>query len=292
MHRYQDDLSAGAQAVTPILENSADVVTLLFHGGVARLTLNRPEHGNAIDQNLARALRDKVGELSVNPDVGAVLLTGAGRRFCVGGDLKAFAAEGENASAYVRELIADFSAALLGLTQLPVPVIAAVQSAAAGAGVGLALAADIVLAADDAKFVMAYTNAGVTPDGGTSWILPRLVGLQRALDLTLRNQPLTAAEAHALGLVAELCAPSDLLRRAAAVAAQLSDGPTGAYAEAKRLLRSATLHSLPSQLEAEGQSVVAAFATPDGQEGARAFTERRAPDFRRPTTSSAPRRAR
>jgi len=258
------------------------VVQLHVNEGIAHVTLARPERANAIDHTLARDLRAAVSEIHDRPDIRAVLLTGMGEKFCVGGDLKDFATEGGNAPKYVRGIIEDLHAAIMLLTSAPAPVVAAVQGAAAGAGLGLALAADIVIAASDARFVMAYTKAGVTPDGGTSWILPRLVGLHRALDLTLRNRVLTAAEAHALGLVAEVCKPKALETRANAIAVELANGPTAAFAEAKRLLRQSFHNDLSAQLHAEGEAVVGAFVTPDGQEGARAFSERREPVFRGP----------
>lgn len=254
-------------------------VTLQVQDGIARLTLNRASSSNAIDLDLARAFRHVVAELSERNDVRAVIVSGRGKTFCVGGDLKSFAAEGPNAPAYVHNIIENFHAGLLQLVNMPAPVIAAVQGAAAGAGLGLALAADIVVAADDARFVMAYTNAGVTPDGGAIWILFRLIGLHRALDLTLRNRVLSAQEAHHLGLVAELCAPSTLNARVSEIASVLAQGPTNAFAQAKRLLRQSFHTDLHTQLEAEGQTVVASFATADGQEGARAFSERRPPVF-------------
>lgn len=253
--------------------------TLAVQAGIARLTLNRPDSANAINIDLARAFRHVVAELSERTDVRAVVLGGRGKTFCVGGDLKSFAAEGPNAPAYVHNIIENFHAGLLQLINVPAPVIASVQGAAAGAGLGLALAADIVVAADDAKFVMAYTNAGVTPDGGTTWILPRLIGLHRALDLTLRNRVLSAQEALQLGLVTEVCSAAQLNARVNEIAESMAQGPTNAFAQAKRLLRQSFHTDLHTQLDAEGQTVVASFATADGQEGARAFSERRPPKF-------------
>jgi 2-(1,2-epoxy-1,2-dihydrophenyl)acetyl-CoA isomerase len=253
--------------------------TLRVQSGIARLTLNRPSASNAINDELARAFRHVVAELSERTDVRAVVLAGQGKTFCVGGDLKSVAAEGTNAPAYVHHIIENFHAGLLQLVNLPAPVVASVQGAAAGAGLGLALAADIVVAAEDAKFVMAYTNAGVTPDGGTTWILPRLIGLHRALDLTLRNRVLSAQEALQLGIITEVCPEAQLNARVSEIAASLADGPTNAFAQAKRLLRQSFHTDLHTQLDAEGQTVVASFATADGQEGARAFSERREPEF-------------
>jgi len=253
--------------------------TLRVQGGIARLTLNRPSHANAINDELARSFRHVVAELSERTDVRAVILSGQGKTFCVGGDLKSFAAEGPNAPSYVHNIIENFHAGLLQLINLPAPVVASVQGAAAGAGLGLALAADIVVAADSAKFVMAYTNAGVTPDGGTTWILPRLIGLHRALDLTFRNRVLSAHEALQLGLITEVCPEAELTARVNEIAEGLAKGPTHAFAQAKRLLRQSFHTDLHTQLEAEGQTVVASFATADGQEGARAFSEHRPPSF-------------
>lgn len=255
-------------------------VLVARRGAVAWLTLNRPASGNAIDAPLARAFREAIEDLDADSSVRALVLAGSGRLFCVGGDLTSFAGEGRQAAAYVEGLIADLHAALERLAAFRAPVIAAVQGAAAGAGLGLALAADIVIAEDGARFVMAYTAAGLTPDGGTSWALTRAVGLRRALALTLMNRTVEAAEALNLGLVTEVAGEGELTARVSDLAERLASGPTSAFVEARRLIRSAADAGYAGQLEAEAASIVAAFRTADGMEGVRAFAERRPATFR------------
>jgi 2-(1,2-epoxy-1,2-dihydrophenyl)acetyl-CoA isomerase len=254
-------------------------VRLTHEAGLAIITLNRPERANAVDAGMARALRGATERLSGEMGVRAVLLRAEGKMFCAGGDLVAFAAEGAGAPAYVAGVVRDLHAALEALRGLPAPVVAAVHGAAAGAGFGLAMAADIVIVGEDARFLMAYTKAGVTPDGGTSWILPRLVGLRRALDLTFRNTPVNAREALALGLVSEVVGVGALEARALQVARELASGPTAAFAGAKRLLYASLDRTYPEQLHAESECVIAAFDQRDGQEGVRAFADKRAPIF-------------
>lgn len=247
--------------------------------GVAWLTLNRPDAANTIDAPMASALHAAIAELNTDKRVRALVLGGSGKMFCAGGDLQRFAKEGEAAPAYIEALIADFHASLLLLEDFRAPVIAAVHGAAAGAGMGLALTADIVIAAQSSRFVMAYTRAGLTPDGGTSWILPHLVGLRRALELTLLNRTLNAEEALAYGMITEVIPDHALHGRVSALAAELAHGPTGAYVSARRLLRHAHHVDYATHLDAEAAAIVASFETKDGLEGVRAFRDRRTPSF-------------
>ena len=248
-------------------------------GAVARLVLNRPAAANSIDAALAGAFRAAVAQLDADESVRALVLCGAGKMFCAGGDLVSFAGEGRRASAYVRGLIGDLHAGLKTLSSFHAPIIASVHGAAAGAGLGLAMAADIVLAAASSRFVMAYTRAGLTPDGGTSWLLPRTIGLRQALRLTLTNPTVTAKEALDLGLVSEIVADEALGERTAELARSLAEGPTAAYAAARRLLRGSTHIDYAAQLEREAEAIVGAFATEDGLEGVSAFSEHRPPVF-------------
>jgi 2-(1,2-epoxy-1,2-dihydrophenyl)acetyl-CoA isomerase len=248
-------------------------------GPVAILTLNRPASGNAIDAPLATALRAALSGLHDDRSVRALVLQGAGKMFCAGGDLASFAQEARGAARYVDGLIQDLHAALQLLETFPAPVISAVHGAAAGAGLGLALAVDLVIAGEGSRFVMAYTRSGLTPDGGTSWILPRLVGLRRALELTLLNRTLSGAEALGLGLVNEVVADDATVGRALALAQELAVGPTAAFVTARRLLRGALQADYATHLASEARSIVASFGTEDGLEGVRAFHERRRPSF-------------
>jgi 2-(1,2-epoxy-1,2-dihydrophenyl)acetyl-CoA isomerase len=249
-------------------------------GAVAWLTLNRPGSANTIDVPLARAFREAIETLDADPAVRVLVLAGAGKMFCAGGDLTRFAHEAEDAASYVEGLICDLHAALKRLSTFHAPVIAAVHGAAAGAGLGLALAADLVVVEEGSRFVMAYTAAGLTPDGGSSWALTRAVGHRRALALTLLNRPVEAAEALELGLATEVVPKGRLQARVSALAETLAAGPTGAFVEARRLIRGAGHAGYSDQLDAEAFSIVTAFRTPDGQEGVRAFAERRPPAFR------------
>ena len=246
--------------------------------GVGRLTLARPEQGNAIDLAMAEALAEVTAAWSVDPAVRCVLLRGEGRTFCVGGDLKAFSAR-PHLPTHLLEVTDPFHAAVSRLARMDAPVVAAVHGSAAGGGLSLALAADLVVAAASARFVVAYTAIGLTPDGSGSWSLPRLVGLRRALELTLTNRPLTAAEALAEGLITRVVPDEDLGAEAEALAASLAAGPTGALGGAKRLLRASLGHDLEAQLALEARSLAAAAGTDDAREGIAAFLEKRAARF-------------
>jgi 2-(1,2-epoxy-1,2-dihydrophenyl)acetyl-CoA isomerase len=246
--------------------------------GVARLTLDRPERGNAIDLTLARELSEVLQRWSVDRRVRAVLLTGAGSSFCVGGDLKSFAGQAD-LPLHLTEVTTHLHAALSQLMALDAPVVAAVQGSAAGAGLSLAAAADIVLAGASSRFVMAYTAIGLTPDGSASWTLPRVVGLRRALELALANRHLDAEEAVAAGLATRVVADAALPEEALAVASRLAAGPTGALGATKRLLRGSLGHDLEAQLALEARSLATAAGTADGREGITAFLEKRPPTF-------------
>lgn len=262
-------------------EPSTDDAPILLRrsGSVAWLTFNRPHVANAIDAPLAAAFRETIAELNQDRDVRALVLCGAGKAFCAGGDLKRFAQEADGAPHYIERLIHDFHIGLETLADFHAPVVAAVNGAAAGAGLGLALSADIVIAGEGSRFVMAYTRAGLTPDGGTSWILPHLVGLRRALELTLMNRPLSASEAMDFGMISEVVPDADVEQRAGSIADSFATGPTAAFATARRLLRQALRSDYACHLKAEAESIVGSFRTDDGQEGVRAFRDRRAPVF-------------
>lgn len=248
-------------------------------GGVARVTLNRPQAGNSMDLQFGRDLL-AAAERCRDPAVRVVILTGAGKAFCFGGDLGGMAAlEGEARRAYLLELTRNLHAAVACFVSLPAPVIAVVNGAAAGAGVGLVAMADLALAAESAKFSLAYTGVGLTPDGSTSYFLPRLVGSKRAMELVLTNRPLSATEAVEWGLVNRAVPDALLAEEAAALADKLAAGPQAAYAEAKRLLRSTQL--LPDQLDDEGRTISAQAITTEGCEGIAAFLAKRKPSFPR-----------
>jgi 2-(1,2-epoxy-1,2-dihydrophenyl)acetyl-CoA isomerase len=249
-------------------------VSVSVRSGVAHVRLNRGDQGNAIDLALARSLLDAARRCQAG-DVRAVLLTAAGRSFCVGGDLREFAAA-PDLRAHLLEVTDALHGALRIFTTLDAPVVAAVHGAVAGAGLGLAGAADVVVAAEDATFVAAYTGIGYSPDAGVTWSLPRLVGPATALDLLLTDRRLSAAEAQAAGLVSRVVA--DAPRVAADLAARLAGGATGAFGTTKRLVRRSA--SFDDQLDAEAEALAGAAVSPDGREGVRAFLAKRPPRYR------------
>ena len=258
-----------------------DTIDYRVEEGVARLVLNRPDAGNAVDLALARDLMHATIACSEDRAVRAVLLTGAGKNFCVGGDLRAFAKE-EPLPNHLKEVTTYLHAAVSRLARLDAPVIAAVQGSAAGAGMSLAIAADVVIVAESARFVLAYTRVGLSPDGSGSFSLPRLVGLRMALDLALTNRAVRADEAVASGLATRAVPDDQLLVEASRVARQLASGPTAALGAAKRLMRESLDNTLETQLEMETRELCANAARPEAREGIGAFLEKREPDFSPP----------
>jgi len=244
-------------------------------GAVLTITLNRPDVLNAFNAELHRgfaaALRD-----ARDGGVRAVVITGAGRGFCVGQDLTEFR-EVDDVAAHLR---ATYHRNVLAIRALEKPVIAAVNGAAAGAGMSLACACDLRIAADSATFVPAFINIGLIPDSGGSYFVTRILGPARAFEWLASGKRLTAAEAHAWGLVSEVTEAAARPARAAEVGAQLADLPTRGVGMTKRLLDHAVTASLEDQLEREAQLQAAATRTEDFKEGVAAFLEKRPPRFR------------
>jgi 2-(1,2-epoxy-1,2-dihydrophenyl)acetyl-CoA isomerase len=255
-------------------------VQLEIGDGLAAITLNRPANGNAIDLGLAKALMEALHACEQDPAVRAVSLRGAGRLFCAGGDLAAIQGQGAAAPAYVRSLLAYLHEAISAIARIPVPVVARVHGAAAGAGLALACSCDLVVAAQSSRFLMAYSKVGLTPDGSSTWFLPRLIGMRRALELALTNRELSAVEALDWGLVNEAVPDAELDGRIARLTADLIAGPSGAFGQAKRLLRTSLNESLETQMVREMQAITAAIATAEAREGLAAFLEKRPPNFR------------
>jgi len=246
---------------------------------IARITLNRPDAANAINVDMARDLMHAALQCDEDSAVRAVIITGMGRMFCAGGDLKSFAAHGEDLAYHLKEVTTYLHAAMSRFTRMNAPIVAAVNGTAAGAGMSLACACDLVLAAESARFTMAYTRAGLTPDGSSTYFLPRIVGLKRALELTLTNRLLSAQEACDWGIVSKVVPDANLQTEADALAAQLAASATGALGAAKRLLHSGWTETLETQMELETRAIAARAYTADGREGITAFLEKRAPKF-------------
>jgi 2-(1,2-epoxy-1,2-dihydrophenyl)acetyl-CoA isomerase len=259
---------------------SAATVLVEVRNHVAHVTLNRPEVANTMDLAFGRDLYAAALRCETDADVRAVVLTGQGKSFCFGGDLKGMMASGGNVTAYLRELTSYLHNAIAHFMRMDAPVIAAVNGTAAGAGVGLVAMADLAIAASSAKFALAYTGVGLTPDGSTSFLLPRLVGYKRAMELILTNRTLTAAEALDWGMVNQVVADEQLLEAATQLAERLAAGPRGAYGASKRLLLQSE-PGLEAQLAAESLSIARQGGTAEGQEGIRAFLDKRKPSYPR-----------
>lgn len=245
--------------------------------GIARISFNRPEVLNAIDIATAEAFREAVTRTVERAGLRCILLSGAGRAFVAGGDVGSF---GDDPAAVVDRLLGALHPAILALRACRAPVVAVVQGPAAGAGLSLALAADIVLASEKARFVIAYDRIGAPPDCGGTWFLARRVGRGRAFAMMLLGQALDASAALAAGIADEVVPQAELEARAEQLAARIAAGPTGAYGSFKRLIDEALAAPLETQLESERRAFLAATRTADFREGAAAFLAKREPVFR------------
>ena len=255
--------------------------TLQFsnENGLARIALNRPDAANSLDMDMAQELLQVSIRCRADATVRAVLLTGNGKIFCAGGDLNGFVTHRRTLRANVKELTTYLHAAVANFARMRAPLVIAVNGAAAGAGFSLALCGDVVLAGKSAKFTMAYTAAGLVPDGSSSYMLPRVVGLRRAQELMLTNRRLSADEACAWGIVTRLVEDAQLQAEAEAMALKLASGPTHAFGLVKRLLLASFDNSLETQMEEESAAIADAASRPDGIEGVDAFFEKRPPRF-------------
>ena len=247
--------------------------------GLATITLNRPEAANAIDMEMARELMRAAIHCDQSADVRVVLLDAKGKLFCAGGDLKSFVDAGEALPALLKELTTNLHGAISRLSRMQAPLVVAVQGPAAGAGMSLAVSGDLVLAGESATFTSAYTAAGVSPDGSSTYFLPRLIGLRRTQELMLTNRRLSAAEALDWGLVTQVVSDAELADQARALAERLAAGPTRAFGSVKQLLHESFQGSLETQMERESRGIAEMGAGLDGPEGIRAFTEKRKPKF-------------
>jgi 2-(1,2-epoxy-1,2-dihydrophenyl)acetyl-CoA isomerase len=249
---------------------------------IATLTLNRPERLNALGDTLREDLYDALVKSAADPDVGVLVITGAGRGFCSGGDVKAMSERDQSgAAAHPGERWAPLrDRIILAMRDCPKPVIAAINGAAAGAGMNLALACDIRVASTAAKFSQAFVKRGLTPDWGGSWFLPRLVGTAKACELIFSGESIDATEALKLGIVNAVVAPEALMDAAYKLARQIAAGPAVAIQLAKRAIYHNLDADLRAGLEFETFAQGICRETEDAKEGVRAFVEKRAPQFR------------
>lgn len=257
----------------------SDTIGYDVDGAVATVTLNRPDALNALTVEMKVSLREALDRAAADSAVRAVVLTGAGRGFCVGQDLREHAdslAAGDTTLATVRD---HYNPIVLALAEMPKPVIAAVNGAAAGAGASLAFACDFRLAADNASFMMAFARVGLGPDTGASWTLQRLVGYGRALAMLMLAEPVSAEQALEMGLVNGVVPADGLAAAAAELAAKLAAGPTAAYAGIKRALAAAAVSDLATALETEAGVQATCGQTADHRNATEAFLNKQQPVF-------------
>ena len=257
---------------------STSSVQVETRGAVALVTLNRPDSANTFNLEMAMDLLAAAMTCGRNPAVRAVVLTGAGRQFCFGGDLRGMVARGDAVDGYLREMTGYLHSAISHFVRMDAPVIAAVNGTAAGAGVGLVTMADLAVCGKSSKFSLAYTGVGLTPDAGNSFMLPRTIGVKRSMELLLLNRALTASEALEWGLVNSVVEDSQLLDEALRMADRLSAGATHAFGKTKRLL-AASMAGFESQMVLESETIASQAVTEEGAEGINSFVEKRKPDF-------------
>src|ERR1700760_220912 len=268
--------------VAEVLIGEGPVLLELEPAGVARVRMNRPEAANGMNVELLRGLHEAIMRCHGDPRVRVVVLSGAGKNFCAGGDVRTFASKGEALPDYLREATSWLQLATSALVQLGAPVIAQVHGfAAGGGGFGLVCAADLVVAAESARFFSGAVRVGMAPDAGTTVTLTQLVGLRQALRILLTNPTLTATEARDLGVVTEVVPDDELPARVDELAAELAAGPPGALAATKRLVWAGVGATLAERLPEEARTVSELSGSADAREGLAAVIERRAPTFTR-----------
>jgi 2-(1,2-epoxy-1,2-dihydrophenyl)acetyl-CoA isomerase len=258
-----------------------ETVKLEQRGGVAILTLNRPTYLNALTIDVARDFKAAVHE-AVEKRTRALVLTGAGRAFSAGGDLREMQNIASNAGrieAFFDEPLGLLNEAIMLIRQTAIPFIAAVNGVASGGGCNLALACDLVVAAEGAKFNQAFIKIGLSPDCGGTFILPRLVGWKRAAELMFTGDMVSAQQALEMGMINAVTPDSELMSRAMAMAERLAAAPTAAIAQIKRLLEASAVNDQESQLELERKAQIESGKTKDFIEGVSAFLEKRPPRF-------------
>jgi 2-(1,2-epoxy-1,2-dihydrophenyl)acetyl-CoA isomerase len=257
-----------------------ETVSIYRDGAAAKLELNRPERMNALNEQLRIDLLTAVEDISRDDGVRAVLLTGAGRAFSSGADLRENrTATPEGHPDVYGVLTGHYHPIIIGIREMPKPVIAAVNGAAAGIGLSLALACDLVLAAESAYFLLAFVNIGLVPDGGSSLLVPSRVGFARAAQLAMLGERLGAATALEWGLINQVWPDGELVSRAEALCSKMAEGPTGSYAGSKRQLNRWLYQHMADQLEFEAQIQQECAASADFREGVAAFAEKRTPRF-------------
>ncbi len=256
-----------------------DTVLTQKHEGILELMLNRPEAYNALNLDMMEMLGETLASAAADDSIKGVLLTGNGKAFCSGGDLKWISQQSEEAGAVLHKLAPQFHLSIAEIHRMPKPVVAAINGIAAGGGFSLALACDFRVMGAFAILRQAYTSSGLSIDGGGSFALPRLVGLARAMEIMAFDQPISSDQALEWGLVTKVVADEDVRAEALAMLNDLTRTALHSFAWSKKLMTDSFSNTLETQLELERQGISDCAAHPNGQEGIRAFVEKRKPSF-------------
>jgi len=259
---------------------SQESVVTSRSAGIASITLNRPAQGNAINLQLARELEAAARECDSDASIRCVVISGAGRLFCAGGDLSVFKDAGTEVAGVLTELAGTIHSAISHLAHMQKPLLCLVNGPAAGAGLSLALLGDVVLAAQSSHFTCAYTGIGLTPDGGMTWLLPRLIGMRRAQDMLVTNRRIGAGEAERIGLVTRVVNDEALAEEGANLALSLAQSATLALGATRSLIFQSFDSSLDSQLARESGAIATAGGRFESHEGISAFIAKRSPNFK------------
>ena len=249
-------------------------------GAMKIITLNRPDVANALNDELCMEFYDAICDCATDDSVRAVLLTGKGKMFCGGGDLKFLLSKKEEVKEMLLKMTNYLHGAIARMAKMNAPVVIAVNGSAGGGGLSLAISGDIVISAESAKYTLAYTKAGLSPDASSTFYLPRLVGLRRAKELMLTSRIFSAQEAYDIGMIDRVVEDEKLMNVARQQTEELASGATHAYGSVKKLLNLSFSNGLETQMDHEGIMISENGSSPDGQEGMLAFYEKRKPIFR------------
>jgi len=249
------------------------------HGNILEIALNRPDAYNALNLDMMKMLGEVLSSVATDRAIDGILITGKGKAFCSGGDLKWISQQVEDAGAVLYKLAPQFHRSITEIRRMEKPVVAAINGIAAGGGFSLALACDFRVMSQSALLRQAYTSSGLSIDGGGSFALPRLVGLARAMEIMAFDQPISAAQAREWGLVTKVVLDDQVIPETLAMLGTLTHGALHSFAWSKKLMFSSFNNSLETQLELERHGISDCAGHPNGQEGIRAFVEKRKPDF-------------
>lgn len=257
----------------------AEPVLTQQHASTLQITLNRPEAYNALNLDMMTKLAETLAYAATDASIRGIVLTGNGKAFCAGGDLKWISQQSTGAGSVIYRLAPQFHLSIIEIRRMGKPVVAAINGIAAGGGFSLALACDFRVMAESAVLRQAYTSSGLSIDGGGSFTLPRMVGLARAMEIMAFDQPISSPQALEWGLATRVVPAAEILTNAFTMLEELAKSSLHSFAWSKKLMNDSFSHSLEEQLELERQGISACAAHPDGMEGIRAFVERRQPTF-------------